>query len=75
MDAGGDSDDCCSDTALVPSGRDRLSPPSLHPLQLQICGKTERHERVADRFEKAKGEMNVFEAASGDTDEWTCGKN
>lgn len=69
MDAVGDSDDGCSDTALVPSGRDRLSPPSLHPFQLQICGKAERNERAADRFGKAEGEMNVFEAASGDTDE------
>lgn len=68
----GDSDDCCSATALVPSGRDGLSPPSLHPFQLQICGRAERNQRVADgldQFEKAKGEVNVFGAASGDTDE------
>lgn len=51
---------------MVPSEGDRLSPPSFHPLQLQICGKA---ERVADRFEKAEGEVNLFGAASGDTDE------
>lgn len=58
--------------ALVPSGRDGLSPPSLHPFQLQICGRAERNQRVADgldQFEKAKGDVNVFGAASGDTDE------
>lgn len=72
MNAVGDSDDCCSDMALVPSGRGRLPPPSFHPFQLWICDKAERNQRVADRldlFEKAKGEVNVFEAASGDIDE------
>lgn len=57
---------------MVPSGRDRLSPPPFHLFQFQICGKDERNQRVADGFDqfgKAKGEMNVFEAASGDTDE------
>lgn len=72
MNVVGDSDDCCSNMALVPSGRGRLPPPSFHPFQLWICDKAERNQRVADRldlFEKAKGEVNVFEAASGDIDE------
>lgn len=65
------SDDGCSDTGLVPSGRERLSPPPSHPFQLWICDKAGRNQRVADRLdrlEKAKGEVNVFEAASGAAD-------
>lgn len=58
--------------AAVPSGRDRLCLPSFHASQLWICEKAGGNRRVAGRlyqFEKAKGEVNVLEAASGDIDE------
>lgn len=43
--------------------------PSFHPSHLWICEKAGRNQRVAGRLqqlEKAKGEVNVLEAASGD---------
>lgn len=58
--------------AFAPSERDRLSLPSFHLSQLWICEKAGRNQRVAGRlyqFEKAKGEVNVLEAAPGDVDE------